>query len=178
MNDARMIQPHLQKQLVSAIERHADIHEIEILLKSGAVANDSSVMQAVEEHAVGMGQPWGEALFALPQVADAWRLREIADQAAYDLVDSLEQNDLDGVVAALKEMADAGDDANVDLGGGTMLGVAVQNQCDLKIIKVLISVGRADPLGFSSDAVEALDGVEDGPWKVGVQALFRSGDVG
>lgn len=175
MSDATVIQASLQEQLVKAIEQQADICEIEGLLKSGAVANDSSVMQAVEEHAVGTGEPWGEALFALPQMAEAWRLRQVADQAAYDLVDSLEENDVYGVMGSLQEMVDAGDDANTDLGDGTLLAIAVQNRCDPKIIKALIELGKADPEGFSSDAVEALDDVDDGPWKTEVLAIFRTG---
>lgn len=170
---ATTIQEDLQNKLVKAIEDHVSIGEITALLDGGGVANDVCVMQAIEEHASKAGEAWSQALFAIPQIAEAWRLRKIADQAAYDLVDSLEQNDLDGVAAALSEMAAADDDVNVDLGDGTMLAIAVQNRCDIGIIKALVDVGKADPKGFSSDAIEALDDVEDGRWKRDVQAIFQ-----
>lgn len=173
MNNASTIQQHLQIQLIEAIESQAGSSEIATLLEGGAVANDAAVMQAIEEHASQASEDWSRALFAIPQIAEAWRLREVADQAAYDLIDSLEQNDLDGVVAALREMADAGDDANLDMGDGTMLAIAVQNQCDVQIIKVLLDLGKADPRGFSSDAVEALDEIEGGSWKSEIESLFQ-----
>lgn len=175
MNSALKNQQSLQDQLIHAIEGQASAGEIVALLDGGSVANDAAVMQAVEEHAGQFGEAWSQTLFAIPQIAEAWRLREIADQAVYDLVDSLEQNDLDGVMASLKEMADAGDDANVDLGDGTMLAVAVQNRCASAIIKALLETGKADPAGFSSDAADALDDVEEGAWKAETQALFRAG---
>ena len=177
MNAASATQKRLQDRLAKAIESHADIGAIKTLLDEGGVANDATVTQAIEEHVSKAGTTWAEALFAIPQIAEAWRLREIADQAAYDLVESLEQNDLDGVKVALKEMATAGDDADMDLGDGTMLAIAVQNRCDLRIIKMLMEAGKADPAGFSSDAVEALEDVEDGSWKTDVQVLFRGSGV-
>lgn len=173
MNDAPKIEKLLQDRLVNAIESHADIAAIEALLAQGAVSNDVRVMQAIEAQTDKVDQAWSRALVAIPKIAEAWRLREAADQAAYDLIESLEQNDLDGVKAALKEMADAGDDADMDLGEGSMLAIAIQNRCSLEILKVLIEAGRADPAGFSNDAVEALEDAEDGPWKDQVQALFR-----
>lgn len=175
MNVTSTIQKNLQDQLVNAITCHAHVGEIMALLNRGADANDVSVIQAIEEHASEADESWGSALFAIPQIAKAWRLRQIADQAAYDLIESLEENDLDGVKAALQEMADGGDDANVDMGDGTMLAIAVQNRCDVEIIKALLGTGKADPAGFSSDAVEALDDVEDGSWKSEVHTLFQHG---
>jgi hypothetical protein len=177
MNDVSTIQKSLQEQLIKAIESHADLDEITDILDRGGIANDVSVIQAVEEHADKAGKDWSMALFAIPQIAEAWRLREIADQAAYDLVESLEQNDLDGVKAALQEMVAAGDDANLDIGDGSMLAIAVQNQCDLNILRMLMDVGKADPTGFSRDAVEALGDVENSSWKRAIQTLFRNAGV-
>lgn len=173
MNDAPKIAKQLQDRLLNAIESHAGIPVIEALLAQGASANDVRVMQAIEAQTDKVDQAWSQALIAIPDIAEAWRLREAADQAAYDLIESLEQNDLDGVKAALKEMAAAGDDADMDLGDGSMLSIAIQNRCSLEILKALIEAGKADPAGFSRDAVDALEDAEDGPWKDQVQALLR-----
>jgi hypothetical protein len=173
MKDVTNVDEQLQDALIKAVEQHADISTIEQILAQGAVANDVRVMQAIEEHADKASQAWGVALFNIPVVADAWRLREAADQAALDLIECLEENDLDGVKDALEQMADAGDNADMDMGEGSLLAIAIQNQCDLKILDLLMGIGKADPTGFSNDAVEALEDVEEGPWKTKVEALFQ-----
>lgn len=163
----------VQRQLIQAIENQADVSEIKALLSKGAVANDVEVMQALERAENIAVANWMEEVLGLPTVADALARRQQADQAAVELLDALEENDLTAVKQALIDMAEAGDDANLDMGDGSMLAVAVTHQCDVAILEWLLGPGKSDLSDFSKDAVEALENTEEGPWKEQVEALFQ-----
>lgn len=167
LNDSR-----LQRQLVQAIQDQADTETIKKLLAQGATANDAEVMQAFEELANSATEVWANAVSSLPEFAEALSFRKAADQAAFDLMESIEQNDVEGVSQALDEMLAAGDDANVDMGDCSMLALAVTHRSDIAIIELLLDVGSADLNDFSRDAIEALEKVEAGTWKTEVERLF------
>lgn len=163
-----------QDTLVQAIEGRADVQLIRKLLASGAVANDAGVMQAFERLSDIAPKAWLDSVASLPEFAEALSLRKDADQAAFDLMESIEGNDFEGVSNALDDMAAAGDDADQDIGDGSMLALAVQRRCDIEIIELLLAKGGADPHDFSSDAIDELKEVEEGAWKTKVEKLFRS----
>lgn len=162
----------LQRQLIQAVRDQADVETIKKLLAQGAIANDAEVMQAFEELVHSATEVWANSVASLPEFAEALSFRMAADQAAFDLMESIEQNDVEGVSQALDEMLAAGDDANVDMGDGSMLALAVTHRSDIAIIELLLDVGAADLSDFSRDAIEALKKVEAGAWKTEVERLF------
>lgn len=162
----------LQLQLIQAVRDQADVETIKKLLAQGANANDAEVMQVFEELADSATEAWTSAVSSLPGFAEALSIRKAADQAAFDLMESIEQNDVEGVSQALDDMRAAGDDANVDMGGGSMLALAVTHRSDMAIIELLLDVGYADLNDFSRDAIEALEKIEAGTWKTEVERLF------
>ncbi|MBB5356832.1 hypothetical protein HDE76_000014 [Rhodanobacter sp. ANJX3] len=164
----------LQHQLVQAIQDQTDVETIKELLVRGATANDVEVMQAFEELFDSAAEAWVHAVSALPEFAETWSLREAADQAAFDLMECIEQSDVEGVSQALDDMRAAGHDANVDMGECSMLALAVKYRSDVAIIELLLDAGAADVNDFSHDAIEALEKVEAGSWKTAVERLFRA----
>ncbi len=163
----------LNHQLIEAIQAHAEANAIEMLLQKGASANNSEVTEILEEAFDSASPGWIASVLALHPISLAMSLRKAADQAAFDLISALEENDFANVEAALYQMAEAGDDANIDMGDGSMLAVAVENRCKVKIISSLITLGNADPTGFSKDAFEALEQADNGTWKIRVGAILR-----
>jgi hypothetical protein len=160
---------NLHRQLMEAIRRHADPREVQALLDQGASANDLEVTELLNDTFDAAPPEWSASIGALPAVSHALALREAADQAAFDLIAGLESNDLDIVHEALYQMAEAGDDANVDMGDGSMLAIAIENRCDVEIIAVLIGLGKADVRDFSQDALQLLDEAQAGAWKTEIQ---------
>jgi hypothetical protein len=163
----------LQSQLMEAIRRHADPKEVQALLDQGAAANDVEVTELLNDTFDVATPEWSASIAALPAVSHALALREAADQAAFDLIAGLESNDLDIVQQALHQMAEAGDDANVDMGDGSMLAIGIENRCNVEIIAVLIGLGKADVSDFSKDALQVLDDAEEGVWKTEIQKAMK-----
>jgi hypothetical protein len=162
----------LQSQLMEAIRRHANPKEVQALLDQGASANDAEVMQTFEELFDSASEAWVHAVSALPEFAEAWSLRETADQAAFNLMEFIKESDVEGVFQAMDDMRAAGDDANVDMGECSMLALAVKHRSDMAIIELMLDAGSADVNDFSHDAIEALEKVEAGAWKTEVERLF------
>jgi hypothetical protein len=164
----------LQSQLMEAIRRHADPREVQALLDQGASANDVEVTELLND-AFDVAPPeWSASIAELPAVSHALAVREAADQAAFDLIAGLESNDLDIVQEALHQMAEAGDDANVDMGDGSMLAIAIANRCDVEIIAVLIGFGKTDVSDFSQDALQVLNDAEAGAWNTEIGSILKS----
>jgi hypothetical protein len=163
----------LQSQLMEAIRRHADPKEVQALLDQGASANDVEVTELLNDTFDVATPEWSASIAELPAVSHALALREAADQSAFDLIAGLESNDLDIVHEALYQMAEAGDDANVDMGDGSMLAIAIENRCDVEIIAVLIGLGKADVSDFSKDALQVFEDAEEGEWKTKVGEILK-----
>lgn len=155
--------------LVLLIERRAPMGDIEAALALGADANDAEVMQALED--IPSHDPWLAAVLSLPAVADAWRWRDAADQAALDLSGAIEDGDIDLAMAALASMGGAGDTADMLSDDLTFLGEAVACQAPLAIIELLLEHG-ADPNGFSRDARDELAKLPEDQWTREVERMF------
>jgi hypothetical protein len=147
----------LQLCLVNAVKNQAPLEVISTLLRNGADAGDLDFLQSLEDIDVHSAQAaaWSQRVRALPLVVTALNWRATMDQAAFDLVDAI--------------------DANFDMGEGSMLALAVRHRCDLEIIKLMLTKGRADVGGFCADALEALDEAEEGAWAAAVTGLLLEG---
>jgi hypothetical protein len=116
---------------------------------------------------------WAASVRAFPAVAEALDGRATMDQAAFDLVEAIETNDFQQVQLSLETLVDGGEDANFDMGEGSMLALAVRHRCDLEIIKLMLKKGHADVGGFCADALEVLEEVEEGAWTASVTKLLK-----
>lgn len=163
----------LQSRLIHAIENQIDAETITALLEEGAVANDAGVMRAFEQRPDDAPEAWVASVASIPKFAAARWLRRETDQAAFDLMGCLEQNKVEGVAAALDVMLAAGDDANMDMCGLSMLALAVTCRCDKAIIELLLNDGAADVSDFSRDAIYELNKIKPSVWKRDVEHLFR-----
>ncbi|MBB5356839.1 hypothetical protein HDE76_000021 [Rhodanobacter sp. ANJX3] len=165
----------LQLDLVNAVLNLAPPYVISTLLRNGADARDLDFLQALEDVDAHSAQAaaWSQRVRAFPLVVTALNWRSIMDQAAFDLVDAIEANDLADVQSSLETLSAGGEDANFDMGEGSMLALAVRHHSDLDIIRLLLTKGHADVGGFCADALEALGEAEEGPWKIAVVHFFR-----
>jgi hypothetical protein len=165
----------LQLFLVNAVKNLAPLEVISTLLQNGADAGDLDFLQSLEDVDVHSTQAaaWSQRVRALPLVGTALNWRAIMDQAAFDLVEAIETNDFQEVQLSLETLVDGGEDANFDMGEGSMLALAVRHRCDWEIIQLLLTKGHADVAGFCADALEALDEAEEGAWKAAVTGLLK-----
>jgi hypothetical protein len=165
----------LQLCLVNAVKNQAPLEVISTLLRNGADAGNLDFLQSLEDIDVHSAQAtaWSERVRALPLVVTALNWRAIMDQAAFDLVDAIEANDFQDVQSSLETLVDGGEDANFDMGEGSMLALAVRHRCDLEIIKLMLTKGYADVGGFCADALEALDEAEEEAWAAAVTGLLE-----
>jgi hypothetical protein len=164
---------NLRRQLMEAIRRHADPRQVQALLDQGASANHVEVTELLNDTFDVATPEWSASIAELPAVSHALAVREAADQAAFVLIAGLESNDLDIVQEALHQMAEAGDDANVDMGDGSMLAIAIENRCDVEIIEVLVGLGKADVADSSQDAMQVFEDAEYGAWNEEVGVILR-----
>lgn len=165
----------VQLDLVNAVMNLAPLDVIATLLRNGADARDLDFLQALEDvdaHSAHATE-WSQRVKAFPLVIAALSWRSIMDQAAFDLVDAIEANDFQEVQSSLETLTAGGEDANFDMGEGSMLALAVRARCDLDTIQLLLTKGHADVGGFCADALEALGEAEEGPWKIAVVHSLR-----
>jgi len=165
----------LQLDLVNAVQNLAPPDVISTLLRNGADAHDFDFLQALEDVDAHSSQAaaWSQRVRAFPLVIAALNWRALMDQAAFDLVDAIEANDFQDVQSSLETISAGGEDANFDLGEGSMLALAVRSHCDLDIIQALLTNGKADVEGFCADGLEALGETEEGLWKLAVVDIFK-----
>jgi hypothetical protein len=165
----------IQLNLVQAVEALAPPAFIFALLQKGADPNDIEFLQALEgvDFNDAPKAAWAASVRAFPAVAEALDGRATMDQAAFDLVEAIETNDFQQVQLSLETLVDGGEDANFDMGEGSMLALAVRHRCDLEIIKLMLKKGHADVGGFCADALEVLEEVEEGAWTASVTKLLK-----
>jgi hypothetical protein len=126
----------IQLELVQAVETLAPPAVIFSLLQKGANPNDIEFLQALEsvDYNDASKAAWLTSVRAFPAVAEALNGRATMDQAAFDLADAIEANDFQDAQFSLETLTAGGEDANFDMGEGSMLALAVRHHCDLEII--------------------------------------------
>jgi hypothetical protein len=159
--------------LVELIRARAALPDIETALSCGESPDDIEVIQELEG-ALRTDESWTASILALPAFSDAWQRREDADQAAFDAMDAIENNDAVSLSEAIGIMKEAGDTADMSIDDDSFLASAVRWRCGFDIFEILLSEGEADPTDFSEDAWDLLREQPDDAWRAHVEALFRS----